>query len=831
MSTRYNNPHIDISSRLATRSYKSPNQSRPSKPPPRARDSHGGKLRAQLDDSFAAFQFERPMDDRLDTSNGAFIEVELRRGSSVEKLERKRDGVIAGAVNLDAEGSRQVGLFVPDEALPILQSIIDDYTQGPLLEKSNNPPNKSYVEPIEEIRQARLETYWTDDPEALPKNKNDVIWWQVWCVKTEERQLEQMAEAVDARLADRDKRLYFPEYTVIPVLTDRTTMELLLFSRFAIVEIRRATDNPAFFLDELEGQDQIEWLDDLAERIIWPGTDTAAVCLLDTGVNRAHHLIEPALSPNEMFSVDSNWGTDDDTGHGTNMAGISLHGDLVPLLSSTASFNLEHRIESVKILPPTGYPKTLERFYGAITKSAIALPETEQPFRSRVFCMAVTNAGRNGSEPSTWSAAIDEEAAGVSIDAERAPRRLFVVSAGNAPAHMRALLIEEPEVLPIEDPAQSWNAVTVGGYTDKIYISEPDLKNHSSLAGAGELSPHTRTSVLWQKKSPFKPDIVMEAGNRAVNELGTEICTPDSLSVLTTGLDVDQHPLSSFSATSAATADAGRLAARLMSAHPDYWPETIRALMIHGAEWTEPMRAKLDTAGGKTNASQLLRYFGYGVPNFERCNASAINHLALITQSEIQPFKSRQSFQDCHFYSLPWPKEVFEQLGDHELKVKITLSYFIDPNPGSSSSFDPYRYQSHGLRFDLKRRGETSRNFVRRMNVNEWDNKKDKPVTIPDNDKWLFGPDSITAGSLHCDEWEGPATYLLSRNLLCIRPVMGWWRSRASSEVSSQKTRYSLVVTVKSSKVDLDLHTPIVNLVENKVGVDTPFEVQIEGLV
>ena len=78
----------------------------------------------------------------------------------------------------------------------------------------------------------------------------------------------------------------------------------------------------------------------------------------------------------------------------------------------------------------------------------------------------------------------------------------------------------------------------------------------------------------------------MEAGNRALNEQGTEVLDLDSLSLLTSGDAVDRHPLVPFVATSAATAQAARLAARIAAAHPGLWPETIRALIVHSAEWT-----------------------------------------------------------------------------------------------------------------------------------------------------------------------------------------------------------------------------------------------------
>lgn len=82
----------------------------------------------------------------------------------------------------------------------------------------------------------------------------------------------------------------------------------------------------------------------------------------------------------------------------------------------------------------------------------------------------------------------------------------------------------------------------------------------------------------------------MEAGNRAVDPMELTAVDTNSLSVLTSRPDVDRKPLTAFRATSAATAEASRLAARLMARHPKYWPETIRGLMVHGAEWIDTMR-------------------------------------------------------------------------------------------------------------------------------------------------------------------------------------------------------------------------------------------------
>jgi hypothetical protein len=641
------------------------------------------------------------------------------------------------------------------------------------------------------------------------------------------------------RTADADRRLYFPEVVVIPVLATRATIELMLFATGAIAELRRANDTPVFFTDDVAGE-QHEWTDDLAERIIWPDANAPAVCMFDTGVNRAHSLIEPALSPVDLHTLNEDWGVNDQdaSGHGTSMAGIILHGDLTAAMGDQSERRLIHRLESVKILPPEGFDPNEPQSYGVLTQAAIALPEIEAPDRPRVYCMAVTNDNVSGATASTWSAAIDQAAVGRMIgdeedddqDVEKRQRRkrLIVVSAGNIFAETDYGTRRSQDEFPIEDPAQAWNALTIGGYTDLVDVRDEGYEDWTPMVEAGELSPHSRTSVTWpQGLSPFKPELVLEAGNRAVNPGQTEMLTVGSLSLLTTGSDV-ATPLVPFEATSAAAGQGARMAIRLAAEHPNYWPETIRAMMVHGAEWTAPMLKALGDTPSKRARYELVRRFGYGVPSLERANASALNHLALFTQAEIQPFKMEKGrkFNECHYYALPIPGEMLEALENEVVEMKVTLSYFIEPNPGLSANADAQRYQSHGLRFDHQRKNESVRRFKQRVNPSERDNPRLRPATVqPVDARWMLGEDSISAGSLHCDVWTGPAIELLNRDTLCVKPVNGWWRNRASKDICNRKSRYALIVTLKAQNAELDIYTPICT------SIGLPVPVAIETLI
>jgi len=833
MPSRYNLPHIDITAFVSTHEYLGEGSGGGSSAA-RERAAHGQRIQNELLVALEASDQSRPADERLEAPTGTFLEVELRQGTAPDKLDMKRHHIRAGAAQTTETSDRTIALYVPDHARPVLEHILYDYLNGPLTAKGN-PPNKDKVEAIEAIRTARLETFWTDTPRALPAEPQQQIWWGLWCHRDSEPEIEDVCARLNVRAADIDRRLYFPEVVVIPVLAPRATIELMLFATGAIAELRRADDSPVFFTDIVAGEQQ-EWTDDLAERTIWPGNDAPAVCVFDTGVNRGHALLEPALSPGDMHALIEGWGVDDHDrdGHGTAMAGMILHSDLTAALSDQSERRLIHRLESVKVLPPTGFDPNQPQSYGVLTQAAIVLPEIEAPDRTRVYCMAVTNENVSGATASGWSAAIDQAAAGRMIADDNGeaddgpverPRRLIVLSAGNIVADTDFAKRRSQDEYPIEDPAQAWNALTVGGYTDRMEVHDKGYENWTPLVQAGELSPHSRTSVTWpQGLSPFKPELVMEAGNRAVNPGRTEMLTLGSLSLLTTGSEPGA-PLVPFDATSAAAAQAARMAARLAAQNPNYWPETIRAMMVHSAEWTTAMLTALGNSSGKRSRYDLVRRFGYGVPNFERASASALNHLALFCQAEIQPFKieNGRKYNECHYYTLPIPREMLERLENEIVEMKVTLSYFIEPNPGLSANVDAQRYQSHGLRFDHQRKNESIAQFKQRVNPSERVNPRQRSaVREPVDPRWMLGEDSISAGSLHCDVWTGPAIELLNRDTICVKPVNGWWRKRASTEICNRRSRYALIITLKARNVGLDIYTPVRTL----IGLPVPTEIE-----
>ncbi|MCI5144524.1 MAG: peptidase S8, partial [Candidatus Electrothrix sp. AR3] len=283
-------------------------------------------------------------------------------------------------------------------------------------------------------------------------------------------------------------------------------------------------------------------------------------------------------------------------------------------------------------------------------------------------------------------------------------QRLVIVSAGNCNKEIKECSCYPETQLKesVHDPAQSWNALTVGAYTQLYQIRDATLSGYEAIALTDGLSPFSTTSRCWDDKWPIKPEIVMEGGNLAKDASGF-VTECDDLSLLSTFYKPQQAHFYPFNMTSAATAQAAWFAAQIQAEYSDFWPETIRGLMVHSAEWTDTLKQQFLEKENKTSYKQLIRVCGYGVPNLEKALFSARNSLTLIAQSELQPFAKKESgyrTKDMHLYELPWPKEVLQSLPDTtEVQMRITLSYFVEPGPGEIGWQDRYRYPSHGLRF------------------------------------------------------------------------------------------------------------------------------------
>ncbi|MEW4531357.1 S8 family peptidase [Maioricimonas sp. JC845] len=672
--------------------------------------------------------------------------------------------------------------------------------------RSGKPWNERLVASIEALRLATLGAFWTDR-QPFPATL-DTLWLEVWLRDTDDtadvaEQFRQRARAVGVLVGPRELR--FPERRVVCAqasLLQLTQVENLFD---LLAELRLARTPPSEFLS-LRPRDQAEFIEDVRARIVPPPGDAPAVCHLDTGVNRAHPLLELALSEEHVLSVDPQWSTADKRGHGTAMAGVALYGDLKDLLNHTDTVQLRHRLESVKILPDTG--SNDPDLYGALTSQAASRIEIATAEQSRrVYCLTVTADGEDEGLPSSWSGAVDQICSGA--DESGNPRRLVIVSAGNVLTEDRRDYPDRNMLSGIKDPAQAWNAITVGACTHLATIYDADYRDWKPMARPGALSPASRTSVSWEDRSwPLKPDIVMEGGNDAISPDGKHVDSVDDLGILTTRMSATGARLTTTGDTSAAAALTARHAAIIWAHYPELWPETVRALLVHSARWTPAMHEELAKQGRENH----LRAYGYGVPDLQRALWSVSNATALVIEDSLQPFhKVGSDIKTCemHLHNLPWPVEVLQELADLEVCMRVTLSYFVEPSPGSRGWTYRHRYSSHGFRFDVKRPLETEQEFHKRISRDAWEEDEERNSHGRDARNWMIGSKLRTRGSLHCDTWVGTAAELASSGLIAVYPVSGWWKERKHLGKWNRTARYSLVVSIETDATEVDLYTPI----------------------
>lgn len=747
----------------------------------------------------------------------------------LKSLDAKTHGVELVAVK-QLGRVQHATVYLEDTGRRRFLQFFDEFAGGQTLR--GGVPHAGLVARIASVRLATLDKLWTESVEPFPP-VDELRWWEVWLRSAKhERGVEverfrQFARSVGIEVGAG--ALGFRDRTVLLARGTARQFASSLDILGDLAELRAAHPLGAEFVD-MPAVDAAEWAAELASRVVPAPSGAPTVCLLDTGVTQGHPLLRDSLAREDCHAFDAVWGGHDDgglpnqRGHGTEMAGLALYGDLREHLISTLPVQLVHRIESVKVLPPGELNRP--EHYGLVTAGGVARPELAAPDTPRVFSLAVGDkiaGGKSRGVPTSWSATVDALAAGRRIDADERgitflddPKdlngRLFVVAAGNvfqlSPRHLDASDAECAD-----DPAQAWNALTVGAYTDLVSLpADSSFRDHGPLAPAGELSPHSATSVAFSDNWPIKPEILLEGGNAILSPHGHYVTRDDSVSLLTTYHEPALRLFSVVSGTSAACSQAGRMAAILRAHYPSLWPETARALLVHSAEWTEPMRRQFAAATGKVTIRRLLRRYGYGVASLERSLSSAANAVTLMVQSEIRPY-SKGAMREMHLHSLPWPVDVLQDLEATEVRLRITLSYFVEPNPSRRGWASRFRYASHGLRFHLIGADQSQDEFLKRLNAAALDEDEARPAD-GDDARWLFGTQTRNKGSLHTDVWVGPASDLARRSILGIVPTSGWWKDQPRHDRSELGVRYGLVVSIESAKMDVDLWTAVAAVVE-----------------
>ena len=820
---QFNRNHIVINERTEVLPYTS-NISGRSKIVPRLglnRQAHGILVRTQFQEAVNLFQsgnsldfvylvFKSPVDFFLDLDK--FDKNELRLASykilEVTDTEEQIHQIYEATVYLNP---RAIANFLNK----IEQYLNEDTATG-------KPKNLNLISNIEEIRAATLQSFW-QEPELDFPDINESVWWEVWLnrdsYESHQLILNQLRELPGIEnLTISERNLKFPEHVVVIMRGTVIQLSATILYTDRLAEIRKPRETAEFFT-YLDTAEQNQWIDHLIQR-----TDNnqenslVSICLLDTGVSIANPLLRPFIPERNLDTVNPIWGVTDSRrwGHGTPMAGLLLFGDLTDAFANDYRVQINYQVESVKLIE-NRQPHD-PNLYGAVTQEAVARAEVINPENKRVVCLAITvDSITHLGRPSSWSSAIDQTIFG-SFDHLNS-KTLFFVSSGNIQWDERLNFPLSNRDASINDPGQSFNAITVGSYTLKDQIDLARFPDAKPLAIRGQMSPCNTTSFNWLRDWCRKPDIVMEGGNDGIQN--GHYIDPDSLKLLSTSPGgIGQPWLTTFGDTSGSTALACQFAGELYHHYTDYWPETIRGLVIHSSEWTPAMLNNRAINQLTANEKAMLfSHVGYGVPNMEKAKYSANNSLSLIAQRILQPFKIENSnikTNSFHLFDLPWPKDVLQELYQENVQFKITLSYFIEPNPGNKQYDLAASYRSHGLRFKMIDSNESIDAFKARVSATQ----RHEDYLPEGGENWILGSQLRDKGSIHKDIWEGSAIELSTRNKIAIYPVGGWWKTRKKHERYDYNIRYSLIMTIETPDIDTDIYTPVEAIINLPINID-----------
>lgn len=764
--------------------------------PQRNRGEHAALLKGQyvnIVNQTIALQ-DKLVESGQPVANGVYLDVEVNKKLIPDALDTKRGAQILKVSEEPENDHVDVTIFVKKKNKDWLIKKADEYAHHNT--GKGKPSNEKLIAPINKILHADIRSLYKS-PQAFEELPTETpLQFELWISKQEDYTIDQISQVMRSLNIECniDNRLQFEDVDVFLINTTKEILERIP-NHLGYIEGIRRYHKPSILTDTHETNR--EWNILLRDEINFDITDNSIrVGILDSGVNNAHALLVPALPNERMSSAINVQDNIDHSFHGTDMAGLILLGDLTDLAYRRGgALNIEHSLASIKIIERNH--ETDSDFYGAVIEDAI---NQAQDMGATLDCMAVTDDISFDGRPTSSSAALDE-----SIYHDGACDRLVIVAAGNIePSDVDTTnYIQSCKANAILSPSQAWNALTVGAFTEKTVVVNP--QSFTPLAAPGGVSPMSRSTDSWMN-TRIKPEIVLEGGNLTSHPI-FGISTNTDLSVITTCQDL-KEPLEAFNATSAATALASRLAAKIKITNPNLSMLSVRALMVHSAEYTQEM-IRIG------QLKDIMPLCGYGVPDEGTATFSNEKCATFVFENEIVPFAQKDSsnhYNEMHYYDLPWPIELLESMHDETVTMRVTLSYYVKPAPGTGGKNNKYRYPSATLHFDVKTSIENEEEFLRRRNKKEGESSS---TNTPG--RWHIGQQRREHGTVQSDWFTCTAQELAECGKIIVYPSAGWWKERKLKNIDNV-IKYSLVVSIKSNKTEV--YQAVETAVKNRIGIE-----------
>ncbi|MEQ2352073.1 S8 family peptidase [Pseudoalteromonas piscicida] len=504
--------------------------------------------------------------------------------------------------------------------------------------------------------------------------------------------------------------------------------------------------------------------------------DTASlVCILDSGINSNHILLQGAIGDAQSFVQGED--ETDNVGHGTAVAGIALFGDLEERLDAN-EWSRELKILSGKVLATDDYGAPVFDVKTIESTLIEAITYFHEQYRCRIFNLSIGNlhAPYNNTHISGIAVTLDELARKLDI--------LIVVSSGNYNGsenlnnwrddYPHYLLSEDAALI---DPAPAMNVLTVGSFakhtltfTERRHQARGEI-NELNVANEGQVSPFSRSSQL--DKSHLKPELLAHGGNFAISarQEGKGWRQIQSyLGVVTLNHEPQGKTLlSEFCGTSFSAPYIAHLAGRLLNNYPNSSANLLRALLANHARVTQEIGSTFK------DFKKVRRVAGYGVVDEDSLFRSSEEHVVLISEEQIENDKHQ-------FFELPIPDDYFRK-GKAARNITVSLAY----SPAVRTT--RLEYRATRIKYHLVNAAslEDVTNAFNNDNKKKFDSISECDVSKRDLTQEDRSRGTLQSSTWNFNQFNKPRKLFL----VVTRQDQPW-----ASEIVNEKEQYALAVSV-----------------------------------
>jgi hypothetical protein len=537
--------------------------------------------------------------------------------------------------------------------------------------------------------------------------------------------------------------------------------------------------------------------------IIGPEYEDPNVCVIDSGVQENHILLEKAIDINHSTSYvkgQENIVSDHVShgGHGTRVAGAVLY----PSLPIAISVKLNAWIQNVRVLDENNMMQS-NLYPPALIKDIIE--HYNDNYITRIYNMSITSSsGHITTRMSKWAESIDRETSGRDI--------IFVIPTGNLKKSQLSNYVNKGTNYPgyllldksrISDPSQSLFSLTVGSICNGEY-EDIDLKSFGETHFPSSFS---RTGLgIWNS---IKPELVEYGGDYVIEKNGVNklISQNKETSIHLVRSTLNGGPATSIDGigSSFSAPKVTGILAELQRLFPEETTLLYKTLIIQSARWP-------DIVFNQEPRLSFLRLYGYGFPNLERASTNNDFRVTLVNSLNISP-------KGADIYEVKLP-ETMRRVGDSfDILIEVTLTFKAIPR---RTRVGFRSYLSGWVDWHSSKFGESNKAFEQRLVSGDYIMEDELDDINQEKIPWII--QSRANGGINDVKLNNSATQkdwtIVKSNKLtesfCIGVVghTGWDKD-LKSEIP-----YSLAVSFEAINKDVEIY--------NEIRVENSIEVKID---